>query len=59
VHAIGSLTSLVGQINLENITEIIADSTLNENCGGYGMPMAYLYIFLHIMVMKNLGIRMK
>lgn len=56
VRAMGFLTSLIKHVNLESITEIVVDSTfktnqerfelfaVNANCGGYGMPIAYLYL---------------
>jgi len=57
VRSTGFLTSLTKYIiNLKSITEIVVDSTfktnqerfelfvVNANCGGYGMPIAYLYL---------------
>jgi len=56
VRALGFVTPLFGSIGAETITEIIIDSTfktnqerfelfaVNANCGGYGMPIAYLYL---------------
>ncbi|CAG8603886.1 5902_t:CDS:2, partial [Racocetra persica] len=56
VRTLGFLTPLFKQIGVENATEIVIDSTfktnqerfelfvVNLNCGGYGMPIAYLYL---------------
>ncbi|CAG8604793.1 15169_t:CDS:2 [Cetraspora pellucida] len=53
---LGFLTPLFKYIGAENITEIIIDSTfktnqerfelfvINLNCGGYGVPIAYMYL---------------
>ncbi|CAG8805535.1 4473_t:CDS:2, partial [Racocetra fulgida] len=55
VWALGFLTPLLKHIGAENATEIVINSTfktnqerfelfaINLNCGGYGMPIAYLY----------------
>jgi hypothetical protein len=56
VRALGFTTSLLKKIGACNITEIVIDSTfktnqerfelfaVNANCGGFGMPIAYLYL---------------
>ena len=56
VRAFGFITPLFGIIGAEDVTEVIIDSTfktnqerfelfvVNANCGGYGMPIAYLYL---------------
>jgi hypothetical protein len=56
VRALGFITPLFRIIGAEDVTEVIIDSTfktnqerfelfaVNANCGGYGMPIAYLYL---------------
>jgi hypothetical protein len=56
VRALGFTTPLLHKIGAVNVTEIVIDSTfktnqelfelfvVNVNCGGYGMPIAYLYL---------------
>jgi hypothetical protein len=56
VRALGFMTTLCSKVGIANINEIIVDSTfktnqerfelfaVNANCGGYGMPIAYLYL---------------
>ena len=56
VRALGFITPLWEEIGINNVTEIVIDSTfktnqerfelfaVNANCGGYGMPIAYLYL---------------
>jgi hypothetical protein len=56
VRALGFITPLFEIIGAENVTEVNIDSTfktnqerfelfaVNANCGGYGMPIAYLYL---------------
>jgi hypothetical protein len=56
VRTLGFTTSLLHKIGAANVTEIVVDSTwktnqerfelfvVNANCGGYGMPIAYLYL---------------
>lgn len=56
VRALGFATALFKKIGVANITEIVIDSTfktnqqrfelfaVNANCGGYGMPIAYMYL---------------
>ena len=56
IRAFGFITPLFGIIGAEDVTEVIIDSTfktnqerfelfvVNANCGGYGMPIAYLYL---------------
>lgn len=58
VRALGFTTPLLHCIDVINIKEIIVDSTfktnqeqfelfvVNANCGGYGMPIAYLYLLI-------------
>ncbi|CAG8686148.1 4357_t:CDS:2, partial [Racocetra fulgida] len=58
VHALGFITPLFSRIGVENITEIVIDSTfktnqkqfelfvVNANCRGYSMPLAYLYLLV-------------
>jgi hypothetical protein len=56
IRALGFITPLFNRIGVQNINEIVIDSTfktnqerfelfvVNSNCGGYGMPLAYLYL---------------
>ncbi|CAG8491938.1 12120_t:CDS:1 [Cetraspora pellucida] len=56
VRALGFIIPLFNRIGAQNINEIVIDSTfktnqkrfelfvVNANCGGYGMPLAYLYL---------------
>ncbi|CAG8615437.1 3205_t:CDS:2, partial [Paraglomus occultum] len=56
VRALGFITPLWEKIGINNVTEIVIDSTfktnqqrfelfaVNANCGGYGMTIAYLYL---------------
>jgi hypothetical protein len=56
VRALGFITPLLEKIGINNVTEVVIDSTfktnqerfelfaVNANCGGYGMPIAYLYL---------------
>ncbi|CAB5305488.1 unnamed protein product [Rhizophagus irregularis] len=56
IKALGFTTPLLNRIGITNLKEIIVDSTfktnqerfelfvVNANCGGYGMPIAYLYL---------------
>jgi hypothetical protein len=56
IRALGFTTPLLNSIGIESLKEIIVDSTfktnqerfelfvVNANCGGYGMPVAYLYL---------------
>ncbi|PKY57507.1 hypothetical protein RhiirA4_510082 [Rhizophagus irregularis] len=56
VKALGFTTPLLNNIGITNLKEIVVDSTfktnqerfelfaVNANCGGYGMPVAYLYL---------------
>ena len=56
VRALGFITPLFQDIRAANVTEIVIDSTfktnqerfelfaVNANCGGYGMPLAYLFL---------------
>ena len=56
VRALGFLTPFNGHIRRDDINEIIIDSTFKTNqekfelfaviinCGGYGVPLAYLYV---------------
>ncbi|CAB5392083.1 unnamed protein product [Rhizophagus irregularis] len=56
IKALRFTTPLLNQIGITNLKEIIVDSTfktnqkhfelfvVNANCGGYGMPIAYLYL---------------
>ena len=56
IKALGFTTPLFNRIGATNLKEIIIDSTfktnqerfelfvVNANCGGYGMPIAYLYL---------------
>jgi hypothetical protein len=56
IKALGFTTPLLNRIGITNLKEIIMDSTfkinqerfelfvVNVNCGGYGMPVAYLYL---------------
>ncbi|CAB4404500.1 unnamed protein product [Rhizophagus irregularis] len=58
VRTFGFITPLLHRINVTNIKEIIVNSTfktnqerfelfvVNANCGGYGMPIAYLYLLI-------------
>ena|SRR5437868_7908073 len=58
IRALGFTTPLLNRIGVENINEIVIDSTfktnqekfelfvVNANCGGYGMPLAYLYLLV-------------
>ncbi|GBB86228.1 hypothetical protein RclHR1_12670001 [Rhizophagus clarus] len=55
IKTLGFTTLLINHIGITNIKEIIVDSTfktnqeyfeffaINTNCGGYGIPIAYLY----------------
>ena len=65
MRALGFVTPLFGSIGAETITEIIIDSTfktnqerfelfaVNANCGGYGMPIAYLLYISLTMAQKK------
>jgi hypothetical protein len=56
VRALGFATPFINRIGISQIKEIVVDSTfktnqerfelfvVNANCGGYGMPVAYLYL---------------
>ncbi|CAB4496341.1 unnamed protein product [Rhizophagus irregularis] len=56
IKALGFTTSLLNRIGITNLMEIIVNSTfktnqerfelfvVNASCGGYGMPIAYLYL---------------
>ncbi|CAG8554401.1 15359_t:CDS:2 [Cetraspora pellucida] len=42
IQALGFITPLFNRIGAQNINEILF--VVNANCGGYGMPLAYLYL---------------
>jgi hypothetical protein len=56
VRALGFITPFFDHIGASKVTEVVIDSTfktnqerfelfvVNNNCGGYGMPLAYLYL---------------
>ncbi|CAG8832393.1 31772_t:CDS:2, partial [Gigaspora margarita] len=56
IRALGFVTSLLDRIGITEVKEIIVDSTfktnqerfelfvVNTNCGGFGVPIAYLYL---------------
>lgn len=58
IKALEFTTPLLNRIGITNLKEIIVDSTfktnqerfelfvVNANCGGYGMPVAYLYLLI-------------